>query len=276
MGLNDGRNIKDVLEVVYNCLSSFVGKCSVVNPKTGEVKLVPRLTATIIGYNSKIVRLFPRSEKEKGGIERIDELIDIDPEQDYIFDIKEGGLAYPQWQTKTAEAFAAAREDVERWMKQQKENGIPMPAPYVIHITDGHPEETDAETQKEIPEDVLMDKALEEAKKLKDIETEDGHLLLFNIHSNTNGSNTGEELVTPVKRPSGNTQFDKRRQFLYDASSVLPAKIVESIQTLYREDTMHVLKKNVQIGSRAMISNSQDKELLSDFVVFSSQTGFGK
>lgn len=261
MGFNDGKNIKDVLEVVYDCLEDFVTSCT-----TSKGKLAPKLTATIIGYNSKVNVLF------KGGIEQICELIDIDPEEETIFDITQGGEAFPQGFTKTAEAFDAAREDIEKWMNTQRDAHVPMPAPYVVHITDGHPELK--ENDKRVPEEELMDKALTAARRLKDIKTDDGHLLLFNIHYNTNGTGyDSEELVTPAQRPNGNSVFEKRRQFLFDASSILPKPIVDSIQGFLKRENSHILKVNVKEGSRAMISNTRDKDLLSKFVVFSSKTG---
>ena len=264
MGYNDGRNIKDVMEVVFNCMYYFVGVC------TTKAGLVPRLTASVIGYNSKIIPLL-----KHGSIEEIEELISIDPEKETLFDISETGDACPRWQTMTAEAFDAARQDVEEWMAGQK--NTPMPAPYVIHITDGHPEQTDPATGKPIAENILMNRALKAAEKLKGLHTEDGNLLLFNVHYNTNGQDgSNHELITPAQRPTGSTVFDKRRQFLYDASSELPAAIIDSIQSFYKREKDHILKTNVRSGSRALISNTRNKSLLSDFVVFSSKSALAK
>jgi hypothetical protein len=257
MGRNDGHNIKDVLDVVKECLEEFVAECT---PRRGSLR--PRFTASIIGYNSKIFTLF------SGDVNAAEKLTDIEDDT-LLFDISEKSEAFPRWQTNTAKGFDAAREDIEKWLTTQQKAGIPTPAPYVIHITDGHPELTDPTTNKPIAEDILINEALEAANRLKAIKTDDGNLLLFNIHYNTNPDTPDNtELITPTVRPLE----DKRKQFLFDASSVLPNAIVNSIQQYLRREQSHILKDNVKEGSRAMISNAKKKDLLSKFVVFASKS----
>jgi uncharacterized protein YegL len=266
MRWNSFRNIKDVMEVTYKCLDQLIGPCL-----PGQ-SVFERFTASIIGYNSKIIHLFPN-----GGVAEIEKLLDSTYGK-ALFDYeKEEDPAYPRWQTYMASAFDAAYDDVTEWISRQRQKGYYVPAPYVINITDGHPEESDPTNPKEnIPEEVAMKKALTAADRLKSIKTEDGDLLLFNIHYDPGAS---DELITPVDRPVGNEIFDKRRQFMYDASSVLPNEIVEAIWGMVddpEEVNTHPFVKNVKHGSRAMISNAKDRTILANFVIFCSLTGMFK
>ena len=261
-------NIKDVLDVVKKSLDRLLFLC-----QTAKGNLVPRFSASIIGYNSEIVTLSPHMD-----VNDIEELLD-DTYGDLLYDISESGKAHPQKMTYMAKAFDAAYNDVKEWISQRKKtnpNGK-IPAPYVINITDGRPEEWDDVNNKHADDSISMKKALDAAARLKEeIVTDEGNLLLFNIHYNGR-EDKQKELLTPVNRPVGNTDIDRHRQFLYDASSILPDEIVDAVVELAKKDNHDaILAKSVCRGSRAMISNSSDKALLANFVVFSSLTGIAK
>ena len=72
-----------------------------------------------------------------------------------------------------------AKKDIEEWITQQKMNPKveAIPSPIVISITDGHPEE------KERKYVDAANGALNAAKDImENIDSPDGHVLLFNIH----------------------------------------------------------------------------------------------
>lgn len=268
MRWNDYQNIKDVLEVLRECIKRMVTDCT-----PGEGEPIERFSISVIGYNSRIIHLL--TNKNVADLE--DYL--LERKKLPLFDINEGGNAYPQYQTYMASAFDAAAEDIKEWISQQQKKGMKIPAPYVIHVTDGHPEECDENNrEKNIPEEKAMEKALQAASRLKDIKVDDGNVLLFNIHYDSAEKNI-QELITPSNRPSGSSIYDKRKQFLYDVSSVLPERIVKKINDMVKsqeEKEADPFVKYVHNGSRAMISNAKNKKLLNNFVVFSSLTGTRK
>lgn len=268
MRWDDYHNIKDVIEVLRECIKRMVTDCT-----PGEAEPIERFSISVIGYNSKIIHLLPNKN-----VADLEEYL-IERKKLPLFDIYEGGNAYPQYQTYMASAFDAAAEDIKEWISQQRENGMKIPAPYVIHVTDGHPEESDEnEREKNIPEEKAMEKALKAASRLKEIKGDDGNVLLFNIHYDSAEKNI-QELITPSSRPSGSSIYDKRKQFLYDVSSVLPERIVKKINDMVKsqeEKETDPFVKYVHNGSRAMISNAKNKKLLNNFIVFSSLTGTRK
>ena len=269
MRWNDFQNIKDVLEVMRVCIKSMVTDCT---PGVGAP--IERFTISVIGYNSKIIPLLVNKD-----VAYLEDYL-LERKKLPLFDISEGGKAYPQYQTYMANAFDAAADDIKKWISQQQKAGIKTPAPYVIHITDGHPEEADENNREEnIPEEEAIKKAKEAAFRLtNNIKVEDGNVLLFNIHYDSMEKNI-QEIITPSIRPSGCSKFDKRKQFLYDISSVLPERIVTEINGMVKtseEREKDPLVKYVKNGSRAMISNTKNRYLLNNFVVFSSLTGTRK
>ena len=268
MRWNDYQNIKDVLEVLRECIKRMVTDCT---PGVGDP--IERFSISVIGYNSRIIHLLPNKN-----VADLEDYL-LERKKLPLFDIYEGGNAYPQYQTYMASAFDAAAEDIKEWISKQQEKGMKIPAPYVIHVTDGHPEECDENNrEKNIPEEKAMEKALEAASRLKDIKVDDGNVLLFNIHYDSAEKNI-QELITPSNRPSGSSIYDKRKQFLYDVSSVLPERIVKKINDMVKsqeEKEADPFVKYVHNGSRAMISNAKNKKLLNNFVVFSSLTGTRK
>lgn len=235
--MEEHNKVQDVMSVVFECLDNLVARCTVM------ASIKERFSLTVIGYNSDVIPLF------KGSVEQIDELLSERYGQP-LFDID--GVAKPQWQTYMADAYDAAREDVEQWISEQRAKGVSVPVPIVINITDGHPEEhlrTEAQA---------TERALEAAKRLMQVRADDSNALLFNIHYEP-ASGTAE-LILPKNEPA-----DTRRRFLYNASSVL------------NEDDVNVARakglEQAVPGCHGMVSNAKDKKLLLNFVEMASSLG---
>lgn len=236
------NKIGRVMDALQKSMRSLVTKCI---QGTG---LVERFTVTIIGYHSHIIPLF------SGGVQELQSLIKkAVSTQKPLFDYEEGGVAEPMGQTYMSNAFNAARKDIEQWISSSNSNG--HPAPVVINITDGQPEEQDKTLE------TCANEALQAARKLTSVRTPDGNVLLYNLHIGS--SENTNQIVLPVERPSttGNQREDQRVGFLYDSASVLTEEIVK-----------HAAGYDfpIQAGSRGMASNVQDSALLTKLIEFSS------
>ena len=122
------NKIGKVMEALQKGLRLLVTKC------TSGTTLLERVTATVIGYHSEIVPLF------SGGAQEMKELIRKAVTSGRpIFDFGQGGIAEPKWQTYMTNAYNEARKDIEKWMRENGDKRLP--APDVVNITDGQPEE---------------------------------------------------------------------------------------------------------------------------------------
>ena len=238
--MEERNKVQDVMSVVFECLDNLVARCTVM------ASIKERFSLTVLGYNSDVFTLF------KGGVAEIDELLSERYGQP-LFDIN--GVAKPQWQTYMADAYDAAREDIEQWKTQQKAKNLPIPVPIVINITDGHPEEY----QK--TEAQATERALEAARRLMQVRGDDSNTLLFNIHYEP-ASGTAE-MILPKNEPA-----DTRRRFLFNASSVLDDDDVNVARAKGLEQAVP--------GCHGMVSNAQDKKLLLNFVEMASSLGTGE
>lgn len=203
-------------------------------------RIINRMSIHIIGYNSDVFTLF------KGSIVDLDALL----EKTYpgaIFD--KTNEAKPQWQTYTTKAVQEATKSVKNWITQQSANGIPMPVPIVIHITDGYP----FEEENRHDQSVSRNNALVAINELKKISVPDGNLLFFNIHIG--------EGKAPIRLPNQRPN-DAERAYLFDASSVMPDVFIKKAQLLgFTEATEN---------SRFMVSNETDKRMLTRLIIFGS------
>ena len=238
--MEEHNKVQDVMSVVFECLDNLVARCTVM------ASIKERFSLTVLGYNSDVFTLF------KGGVAEIDELLSERYGQP-LFDIN--GVAKPQWQTYMADAYDAAREDIEQWKTQQKAKNLPIPVPIVINITDGHPEEY----QK--TEAQATERALEAARRLMQVRGDDSNTLLFNIHYEP-ASGTAE-MILPKNEPA-----DTRRRFLFNASSVLDDDDVNVARAKGLEQAVP--------GCHGMVSNAQDKMLLLNCVEMASSLGTGE
>lgn len=200
-----------------------------------------RFHLEVIGYNQYTCNLF------SGDIDKINEYLDAHQDEQFI-DINGNGK--PQGLTHMAQAFDRATEIINEWIKKQNSKGIPVPAPIVINITDGYPEESGLKPEQ------ARNKALQSAKALKNIAVPDGNVLLFNFHID---GRPGEEreLLFPSTRPA-----DARKAFLFDATSELNDEFVNAAKRAGLEDVVS--------GSRFMVSNISDEQKLVRLVAFGS------
>ena len=240
MSMEEGwnKNVDDVLEAVTTLLEEIKSR-GVENEEIYE-----RFSVTVLGYNSKVFTLF------EGGVEKLVDRFNSIEEGEPLFDKNKD--AKPQFQTYTTLAFEAACKDIKNWIKKQRDAKMPVPAPIVIHITDGKPEEINKTFEQ------CCKEAKEKAQELKSIMADDGNTLFFNIHFN-NATKEDKTVMFPSTPPS-----DKFKRFLYDISSELAPKFVILAQEKFNLPA--------ELGSRGMISDCKDKTMLLKFITWSSLT----
>lgn len=140
--------------------------------------------------------------------------------------------------TPMAEAFKQAYNGVEKFISNHPDSFPPV----VINITDGEPNDFNAATT--------------EAKKLAQLKTSDGNVIVLNAH--ISNASAGK-----IELPSDNAGFSSNKfaNFLFDISSVLPEPLAESAKNA---------GFNVQPNARGFIFNA-DAEALIKLLQFGSQ-----
>lgn len=252
--MNNDYKIK-MVENTFNELSKYlISACSDDDDNDdGKLKVKDRLSIKIIGYNNDIHVLFDGSIKELNTILKSQSSSSIP-----IFE-KLGHKVDPRGKTYTEKAFKAAKEDIENWIKLQREKRKSQPAPVVIHITDGYPEEVNPNyPDEDLPENETIAKALRAAEEIKNIKVRDGNALLFNIH--ITGNKNAKPLTFPTMSPD-----DTRRKFLFEASSIVP------MSYRLRAPKDLVLEPN----SRFMASNESDESKIIRLIQFGSSPARG-
>ncbi len=124
--------------------------------------------------------------------------------------------------THVHKAFAKAKQLLEKWMEAHHDKDCYPPT--IINITDG--QFTDA-TREQI---------IQQANELKSMFTNDGNVLLWNIHITPN---TVEQILLPVGKAE--LKGNKYSELLYDMSSLLPERYNADIET-----KMHLQTGNVR------------------------------
>lgn len=224
------RKIDYLLEAVKNSCDHLTMKCF------GGTDLKNRFSVSVLGYNTDVFTVFKGSVRELDA--KLEEIYVQGGENTPLFD--KTSEAMPRGQKCTAKAFRAVKEDIMEWINSQRRKNIPMPAPVVIHITDGRP------TEEEREQTVALEDALRAAEEIKQINLPDGNPILINIHYN----NETPEILFPIQNPN-----DEDLQFLFDASSVMDDELVERVRENYLLPT--------QQGCRCMVSNVKDLNSLS-------------
>lgn len=140
--------------------------------------------------------------------------------------------------TPMAEAFKQAYNGVEKFISNHPDSFPPV----VINITDGEPNDFNAATT--------------EAKKLAQLKTSDGNVIVLNAH--ISNASAGK-----IELPSDNAGFSNNKfaNFLFDISSVLPDPLAESAKNA---------GFNVQLNAGGFIFNA-DAEALIKLLQFGSQ-----
>ena len=152
--------------------------------------------------------------------------------------IVETSIKFPVWfepkasgGTPMKEALSKAAEELVTWCDAHPE----CYPPSVLHVTDG--ESTDGD-----PEEI--------AKHLGTIRTNDGEVLILNIHVSTLG-------IEPIKFPSSETGLpDSYAQMLFRMSSQLPEHLIA-----FAKDKGHT----VDSESRGFMFNAEAAEIVDFF-----------
>lgn len=237
--MNNKRLVDVMMDVLNSLFDSLNGEIC-----QGE-DVEDRFSVTVLGYNSDVKVLLKANNGEE-----FNTFFQNVSKNKRLFDTGKGGIAEPNWQTFMADAFDEAKKDIEEWIARQSKGGKKMPAPVVINITDGEPNEggnVDA-----------IGKALRAAENLKNISTEDGNVLLFNIHFTPNGGE--KKIVFPVVKP-----VDKKASFLYTASSIIPNTLIGAAKETWPD-------YEISEASRAMISNENNVDSLLKFISWGSSS----
>jgi len=153
--------------------------------------------------------------------------------------------------THVHKAFGRAKLLLENWMKDHHEKDCYPPT--IINITDGHFTDTTRE------------QLIQQTNELKSMFTNDGNVLLWNIHITPNSV---EQVLLPVGKSE--LKGDKYSELLYDMSSLLPERYnadIESKMNIAAGDVRHVamsvnvdtsrLMQLMDIGTPTNISQNQ-------------------
>lgn len=124
--------------------------------------------------------------------------------------------------THVHQAFGRAKELLEKWMKEHHDKDCYPPT--IINITDGQFNHT------------TVDNIIQQANELKSMFTNDGNVLLWNIHITPDSL---EQVLLPVGKEE--LKGDKYSELLYDMSSLLPERYNKDI-----EDKMKINAGNVR------------------------------
>lgn len=134
--------------------------------------------------------------------------------------------------THVHQAFDKAKILLERWMQEHHEKDCYPPT--IINITDGQFNHT---TREQI---------VQQANELKAMFTNDGNVLLWNIHITPNNQ---EQVLLPIGKEE--LKGDKYSELLYDMSSLLPTRYNQSISDI-RGDSVGA--RHVAMGTNTDMS----------------------
>ena len=238
------NKIDYTISVLNSLFTTLVGRCVKGN------SVAPRLSCTVIGYNSTAKIIW----NDMPILEIAKKTINFRRNGIPIFD--KATELKPQYQTWMRLAFDEAKKDIEKWIAKQKATNMIMPAPIVINITDGYPYEGDSKTWGQVSQETLQS-----AQALMNISTPDGNVRVFNIHHDpeTSGSTSG----FPSQKPSHPAE-----QFLFEASSYMDDDSIKIASI--RFDEFNVLK-----GAKYMVTNVKDPSTLLQLIEFGTMPNKG-
>lgn len=236
------NKINYVIDAVQETIEALLSHC-----RNDKGLLAERVSVSVYGYNYHIVTLW----KDYGVRQMIQEMLAAEESGKKIFD--PNGKVKPEYQTCMRLGFKEAQKDIEQWIRKQ--NGRPdIPAPLVIHITDGKPYEGDDQDQDQVFADTLA-----AAKDIMKITTADGNVRLLNIHHDPRANDP--TLIFPLSMPKN----DKNMQFLFQASSPLTEKMATTANRMGFP--------NAREGSHALVSNVKDPSIIAQFLNWGSTQG---
>lgn len=204
-GLKGKKKADELSTVINRLLQNLVIKCA----KSEGVR--DYYHVGVIGYGSNVGSAFSGglSGKELASISeianmpaRVEER--IKKEEDGAGGIIERSIKFPVWFDATAnggtpmcKAFSIAKDILTQWIEKYS-NSFP---PIVINITDGESSDGDPVKSAEI---------------IKNLSTNDGNVLLFNVHLSSQNS-------SPIEFPDSEYELpDQYAKLLFQMSSVLP------------------------------------------------------
>lgn len=238
-----GRTKADMVATVLNsAITELKDRC------VDGAKVKHRADVAIIGYGKEVKSIFAdfQGALRNKELVQIDELVAnplkvetrMDKEYTQTGKVIEFPTEFPIWvlavadgMTPMGEALEYAYRIADQWIRSHKQCFPPV----VINITDG------AATGKVNPN--------VPAAKIKELETEDGHLLLFNCHLSA--------IDAPqVKYPGTKTELpnDNLAETLFDMSSVVP----ESMRQL----AVLKVKPDMQPGDKAFVFNGDVESVI--------------
>lgn len=229
------QKIQRVSNIIWEVLDSMVASCQ----DMGNYK--DRFHVEVIGYNQYTYDIF------SGNVNDLNDKLDQTADNMQFINIEKEGKA--QGLTHLSMAYDKAAEIIKKWIASQDAKGQPIPAPVVINITDGFPEEKGLTFRES------REKALQAAKRLQNISVPDGNVLLINIHID-GAPGTIPEMIFPYTKPT-----DDERGFLFEASTPLTDQFIERAKRAALP-----AEKN----SRFMVSNVSKPKLISRIVEFGS------
>lgn len=159
--------------------------------------------------------------------------------------------------TPTGGALRHTIKFVTDWIK---ERGLDTTPPIVINISDG------------VCTDVTPEEFLSLSKKLREIKTNDGECLFFNIHISSSDGDTSYIFPKSIDELP---KEDRYSRMLYEASSPLPPKLNQEIAYIRDEQlnpeesyrafgynsSMNQLLRIIKIGSVSIIKPTTDYDL---------------
>lgn len=143
--------------------------------------------------------------------------------------------------TPMAEGFDMAKDCIEKWLDDRRIAGTEIPAPIVINITDGMPNDED--------------EATDSAREIMNMSTPDGNVILFNIHMNEEG----HEIRFP--RTTTQTGGSSEAAFLFNISSDMNDQFIRVAHSKGFE--------GVSQGAKGFIANANGDTLVR-FIEFGS------
>lgn len=228
------RVIEAVQSAVIDCVDGCISGMVVKN----------RFFLTIIGYGNSVSIL-----KEDWAKSLVPELQAIKTN---------GGTLIPAvsdgW-TPMAEAFELAKECLEGWLETCQEkvdegSYLGIPAPIVINITDGEPEDGTPTAKS---------RAASAAKDILNLSGTDGNVIVFNLHI----SDDETEICFPDDKSSLNCC--SQGEFLFDLSSDLSEELVNAAKRAGME--------SAHMGSKGLVVNANGSTI-TRFINFGSGSGF--
>lgn len=227
-GKNDERVAKAIQDAVFECFSACI---------SGD-NVKARFNLVLIGYGAKVEEIWSGWINDDSLAQKLQEANDRGGS--FIPAVCDGG-------TPMAQAFEMAKEKIENWISELEEqkkreqiNGIP--APIIINVTDGYPDSQES--------------ARRAAQDLLNMKTEDGNVMLFNMHISARKT---DEILFP--KDKSQLSGSQEGNFLFDISTELD------------EDMVNVAFSNgfekVKPGAKGMIANACG-ETIAKFISFGS------